>query len=142
VYTTRDFGQTWQGPTNVAEAGTNHQYKSWLSYGPSGQLVLMWKSAQGTPGTSPYNVWAAVGRDLGSNGANFSAPVQVSPTVGPYAPGSEDDDRSSVVASNKYVYVGWGNSENLLTAGGQSVSVTRVPITAFRDSQTGHSWRR
>ncbi len=132
VYTTADFGRTWQGPAYVAEAGTNQQFKPWLSYGPSGQLLLMWKSWQGTPGTSPYNVWAAVGFDLGFRHAPFfSAPVSVSPTVGPYAPGAEDDDRSSVVATNKYVYVGWGNSLSLPTAGGQQVWVSRVPIKAF-----------
>ena len=31
VYTTRDYGQTWQGPTYVAETGTNQQFKPWLS---------------------------------------------------------------------------------------------------------------
>lgn len=131
VYTTGDFGQTWQGPTDVAEPGTHQKFKPWLSYGPSGQLALMWRSWQGTPGTSPYNVWAAVGLDLGRHAAVFSAPVSVSPAVGPYAPGAEDDDRSSVVATGRYVYVGWGNSLSLPTAGGQQVWVSRVPYSSF-----------
>ena len=91
----------------------------------------MWKSWQGTPGTSPYNVWAAVGLDLGFTAPIFSAPLSVSPTVGPYPPGAEDDDRSSVVATNRYVHVGWGNSLNLPAAGGQQVWVSRVPLLAF-----------
>jgi hypothetical protein len=139
VYTTSDFGRTWHGPANVAEAGTHQQFKPWLSYSPSGQLALMWRSWQGTPGASPYNVWAALGLDLGFRAAVFGTPVSVSPTVGPYPAGAEDDDRSSVVATGRYVYVGWGNSLNLPSAGGQQVWVSRVPLLPFLSAG---SWSR
>jgi hypothetical protein len=115
VYTTRDSGQSWQGPTDVAETPRSPQFKPWLSYSPSGQLALAWRTYHGTPGTAPYDVWAAVGRDQGANGASFSAPVRVTSVAAPYPPlnpGGGGDDVSFILADNQYVHVGWGDSRN------------------------------
>jgi hypothetical protein len=115
VYTTSDSGQTWHGPTDVGETPPNQQFKPWLSYSPSGQLALVWRTYHGTPGTAPYDVWTAVGRVHGSNGAVFSSPVRVSSVAAPYPsqnPGGGGDDFSFVLADNQYVHVGWGDSRN------------------------------
>jgi hypothetical protein len=115
VYVTDDYGQTWHGPTDVGEAPPNLQFKPWLSFGPSGQLALVWRTWHGTPGTSPYDVWAAVGRDEGANGAVFTAPVKVSSVAAPYPPlnpGGGGDDFSFILADNQYVHVGWGDSRS------------------------------
>jgi hypothetical protein len=115
VYTTRDFGQSWQGPTDVGETPPNPQFKPWLSYSPSGQLALAWRTYHGTPGTAPYDVWTAVGRDQGANGAVFSSPVRVTSVSAPYPPlnpGGQGDDFSFVLADNQYLHVGWGDSRN------------------------------
>src|SRR5262249_33871979 len=73
VYTTRDLGATWQGPTLVSESPAGPHFKPWISYGPAGQLVLVWRTWHGTPNnpSTPYDVWAAVGREKGTNGVLF-----------------------------------------------------------------------
>jgi hypothetical protein len=115
VYTTRDSGQSWQGPTDVGETPPNPQFKPWLSYSPSGQLALASRTYNGTLGTAPYDVWAAVGRDQGANGASFSAPVRVTSVTAAYPPlnpGGGGDDFSFILADNQYVHVGWSDSRN------------------------------
>jgi hypothetical protein len=158
VYTTGDFGQTWQGPTTVGETSAGQTFKPWLSFGPSGQLALVWRTfhtdAQTCPSFSttqnaakcPYDVWAALGRDKGQNGADFSPPLRVTTPGVPAAAypvtGSAGDDFSFIIATNKYVHVGWGDSRNLAfegptqplpTGGGGGVQMwySRIPLTEF-----------
>jgi hypothetical protein len=158
VYTTSDFGQTWQGPTTVGEAPAGQTFKPWLSYGPSGQLALVWRtfhtdaqscpslSTTGNPTECPYDVWAAVGQDQGRNGAVFSSPLRVTTAGVPAAAypvtGSAGDDFSFIIATNSYVHVGWGDSRDLAfegptqplgTGGGGGVQMwySRIPLTAF-----------
>jgi hypothetical protein len=131
IYTTSDFGQTWQGPANVGESPANPQFKPWLSYSPSGQLALVWRTYHGAVGTASYDVWAAVGRAQGANGASFSAPVRVSSVAAPYPPlnpGGAGDDFSFVLADNKYVHVGWGDSRN----GRTEAWYGRISLTSFK----------
>lgn len=129
VYTTHDFGQTWQGPTLVSDSPANPKFKPWLSYGPSGQLLLVWRNWHGTPNspTTPYDVWAAVGSEHGGNGVVFSAPVRVSSASAPYGSGGGGDDFSFITGDNQYVHVAWGDSRS----GATQVWYSRIPLNAF-----------
>lgn len=160
VYTTDDSGQTWQGPTTVAEApsdpatcptGGCQQFKPWLSYSPSGQLLLVWRTWHGSPNTSPYDVWLAVGRADDHHGAVFGAPVRVSSEAAAYPPRgvgagqyAGGDDFSFVTANSKYIYVGWGDSRNVSVdvgtppsvetykeGGGVQIWLGRLPLNSF-----------
>jgi hypothetical protein len=118
VYVTQDSGATWHGPTLVGEAPANPRFKTWISFGPSGQIALVWRTLHGgSIGTAPYDVWAAVGHDVGKRGAVFSAPVRVSSVASPYPPGSNGrgDDYSFVLADQKYLHIAWGDSRSGLT---------------------------
>ena len=131
VYTTTDFGETWHGPTPVGEAPPNPRFKPWLSFGPSGRLALTWRTRNSD---GSYDVWAAVGRDQGANGAVFGAPVRVTSASGTYPatnPSGQGDDFSWIVGDNQYVHVGWGDSRNVPNGGGVQVFTGRVPLTAF-----------
>jgi hypothetical protein len=116
VYMTNDFGRTWHGPTIVAEAPANPRFKPWLSFDSSGQLALVWRTCYGPlPCASPYDVWAAVGRDRDGTGAVFNAAIRVSSVAAPYPPknpGGGGDDFTFIIADNKYIHVGWGDSRN------------------------------
>jgi hypothetical protein len=114
VYTTTDSGETWRGPAVVGEERPNPRFKPWLSFGPSGQLALTWRSRHPDQANA-YDIWAPVGRDEGSNGPVFSAPVRVSSAAAPYPPTNPTgggDDFSFIVADQKYVHVGWGDSRS------------------------------
>jgi hypothetical protein len=136
VYTTDDFGATWHGPTAVAEAPPNQQFKPWLSYGPDGQLLLVWRTWHGAPNTSPYDVWLAVGRDEGRNGAVFGTPVRVSSEAAAYPPGyTAGDDFSWVTATRNTVLVGWGDSRDatgpFAEGAGVQMWIARIPLSGF-----------
>ena len=147
VYTTDDNGQTWQGPTLVAETPLNQQFKPWLSYAPSGQLLLAWRTWHGSPGASPYDVWLAVGRDEGRHGAVFGTPVKVSSATAAYPPAgigpgqyAGGDDFSFVTASDDNIYVGWGDSRNVAEdvngttikeGGGVQIWLARLSLQSF-----------
>jgi hypothetical protein len=141
VYTTDDYGLTWSGPTLVAEAPANQQFKPWISYTPSGQILLAWRTWQGSPNVSPYDVWLAVGRDEGSHGAVFGTPIRVSSEAAAYPPGyTAGDDFSYVTASNKNIYVGWGDSRNagvevngttIKEGGGVQIWMARFSLRSF-----------
>ncbi len=137
VYTTDDFGRHWQGPTVVAETPPNQQFKPWLSYGPHGQLLLVWRTWLGSPDTAPYDVWLAVGRDQGRRGAVFGAPIRISSLSAAYPPGyTAGDDFSWVTADQKYIYVGWGDSRDatgqFTEAAGVQMWIARLPQKSFR----------
>lgn len=136
VYTTGTFGQTWQGPTVVAEAPPQKRFNRWFAYGPSGQLLLVWRTWHGTPDSAAtaYDTWAAVDRE-GSHGAVFSAPVRVSSKSGKYAPQCMGgalsgcvDSFSYITADRQYVHVGWGDSRS----GEQQVWYSRIPLRDFK----------
>lgn len=136
VYTTRNTGRTWHGPTTVGEAPPSVRFKPWISFGPASQLVVVWRTAHGgPPTTAPYDVWAAVGRDRGRRGAVFGAPVRVSSVAAPYPPlsGGGGDDFSFVVADNRFVHVGWGDSRN----GPTQVWYGRIGLGEFGSSKRG-----
>jgi hypothetical protein len=125
VYVTDDAGATWRGPTAVGELPANERSKPWLSYGPTGQLALVWRTNHSD---KSYDVWAALGRDHGQSGAVFSAPVRVSSAAAPYPPGYYGgDDFSYIAADKKYVHVGWGDSRS----GNVQDWYGRIPLTTF-----------
>jgi hypothetical protein len=125
VYVTDDSGATWHGPTLVGETPANQRFKPWMSYSPSGQLALVWRTKYSN---GSYDVWSAIGHDGGQNGAVFSAPVRVSSATAPYPPGYYGgDDFSFIVADRKYVHVGWGDSRS----GATQDWYARIPLTSF-----------
>jgi hypothetical protein len=134
IYTTRDFGATWQAPTNITEPGGNVHFKPWLSYGPSGQLALVWRTWEGTPNqpTTPYDVFVAVGRVQGANGAVFTSPIELGKPAAPFGTGGGGDDFSQVQVDNQYVHVAWGDSRSGLT----QVEYARIPLSAFRGNNS------
>jgi len=86
---------------------------------------------------SPYDVWAAVGRDEGGRGPVFSAPMQVSSVSGAYPPLYEaGDDFSWVIADQKYVDIGWGDARDLAVGGGVQTWFARIPLTTL---EGGHA---
>jgi hypothetical protein len=129
IYTTRNFGATWQGPTNVTEPGGHVHFKPWLSFGPSGQLALVWRTWEGTPNqpTTPYDVFVAVGRNHGAKGAVFTDPVELGSPPAPFGTGGGGDDFSNVQVDNQYVHAAWGDSRSGLT----QVEYARIPLTTF-----------
>ncbi|MHB1582814.1 MAG: sialidase family protein [Acidimicrobiales bacterium] len=128
VYTTDDAGATWAGPTDVAESPPDQRFKPWISYGPDGDLALVWRTWHGAPGTSPYDVWAAVGRARGQGAPVFSAPVRISSATGSYPKGYlAGDDFSWVVVAGRSVYVGWGDARS----GPVQAWISRVPLADF-----------
>ena len=127
VYTTDDGGMTWQGPTVVAASPSSLLFKPWLAY-ESGRLALVWRAWSGSPNSSAYKVWLAVGRDEARHGATFSEPVQVSSVAAPYpAQYGGGDDFSFVIATHRYVRVGWGDSRDLPVGGGVQIWTARIP---------------
>jgi hypothetical protein len=133
IYTTRDFGATWQEPTNVTEPGGHVHFKPWLSFGPSGQLALVWRTWEGTPptttpSTTPYDVFVAAGRLQGANGAVFTSPMELGSPATPFGTGGGGDDFSQVQVDNQYVHAAWGDSRSGLT----QVEYARIPLTAFK----------
>ena len=90
----------------------------------------MWRTWEGTPNvaTTPYDIFVAVGRDQGANGAVFSRPVELGSPAAPFGTGGGGDDFSQVQIDNQYVHVGWGDSRSGLT----QVQHARIPLTTFR----------
>jgi hypothetical protein len=133
IYTTRDFGASWQGPTNITEPGGHVHFKPWLSFGPSGQLALVWRTWEGTPNLSstPYDVFVAAGRVEGANGAVFTSPVELGSPAVPFGTGGGGDDFSQVQVDNQYVHVAWGDSRSGLT----QVEYARVPLSSFKGNR-------
>src|SRR5262249_27332378 len=133
IYVTDDFGARWQGPIEVGEAPANPRFKPWISFGPSGEIDLVWRTLHGTSITSdPYDVWAAVGRHQAAEGTVFSAPVAVSSVAAPYPPlteGGGGDDFSFVIAGRTFVHVGWGDSRN----GPTQTWYGRIPLSTFEE---------
>jgi hypothetical protein len=134
IYTTRDDGATWHGPTNVTEPGGNVHFKPWLSFGPSGQLALVWRTWEGTPdlATTPYDVFVSVGRVEGANGAVFTNPIELGSPAAPFGTGGGGDDFSQVQVDNQYVHATWGDSRSDLT----QVEYARIPLSAFRGNKS------
>jgi hypothetical protein len=129
VYLTSDSGATWQGPIDVAESPPNQHFKAWLSYGPTGIIALAWRTWHGTASSSPYDVWAAVGRPQGAQGVVFSAPVRVSRATGRYPSGYvAGDDFSWDIADRAEIYVGWGDARS----GPVQAWMARIPLGSFK----------
>jgi hypothetical protein len=135
IYTTRDFGATWLGPTNVTEPGGTVHFKPWVSFGPSGKLALVWRTWEGTPEqpNTPYDVFVAVGRLQGANGAVFTSPMELGSPAAPFGTGGGGDDFSQVQVDNQYVHAAWGDSRSGLT----QVEYARIPLTAFKGNNNG-----
>jgi hypothetical protein len=128
VYVTSDSGATWQGPAVVAESPQNLRFKPWISYGPTGDIALVWRTWHGPAGSSPYDVWAAVGRQDGQSGPVFSAPMRISSATGRYPGGYvAGDDVSWIIADKTYAYVAWGDARS----GPVQCWVARIPLTDF-----------
>jgi hypothetical protein len=133
IYTTDDFGATWRGPTNVTEPGGNVHFKPWLSFGPKGQMALVWRSYLGSAGSStPYDVHVAVGREVGAKGSVFSSPIELGSPPAPYGSGGGGDDFSQVQVDNQYVHVTWGDSRSGVT----QVEYVRIPLNAFKSNNS------
>jgi hypothetical protein len=116
VFQTRDSGNTWSGPTIVANDGNTH-WNPWLAFSPKGVLGLVWRTGGGVPSPlTPYSIWAATSDD---GGTTFSSPLEVnccspaSPPPGQYLGGNGNlgQDFSGIALSDKGqgVYVGWGD---------------------------------
>lgn len=134
VYVTADFGQTWRGPALVGEDPANPRLKPWISYGPSGQLALVWRTLHSD---GSIDVWSAVGRDEGHNGAEFSTPLRVSSvaSIPPPGVGAPGDDFSWIIADRHHVHVGWGDSRNRPLGGGIQTWYARIPFEAFEGDE-------
>ena len=103
VYVTRDSGKTWRTAV-LAEPGPGvSRWTPWISYGPSGALGAVWRTAY-ADGT--FDVWAAVAPH---GDARFDAPVRLSSarSPGPVAPGG--DDASDVTLTRTTLYAAWGD---------------------------------
>jgi hypothetical protein len=136
IYTTDDSGKTWHGPTLVGEAPPNPRFKPWLTFGESGRLALVWRTWNGSPNTSSYDVWLAVGRDEGHQRAVFSEPFRVSSLAAPYPTQyGGGDDFSFVIATDKYVRVGWGDSRDVAVGGGVQIWIARIPLESFEEGR-------
>jgi len=127
VYVTDDMGATWSPPALVGESPPNQQFKPWISYSPTGEIALVWRTWHGPAGSSPYDVWAAVGRQEGQD-VVFSAPLRVSNATGSYPSGYvAGDDFSWIIADRSDVYVGWGDARS----GPVQAWFARIPLSAF-----------
>lgn len=125
VYVTDDSGETWHEPVRVGEDPPNERFKPWLSYGPSGQLDLVWRTRYSD---GSYDVSAATGRHDDQNGARFSAPLKISTEAAPYPQGYYGgDDFSFIIGNDQFVHVGWGDSRN----GPTQAWYGRIPRKAF-----------
>jgi len=145
VYETRDSGQTWSKPVTVTDDGTKRKSYPWLNYSPTGVLGLMWRSIQpgaapaasapppppgamafGNQQPMPYNVWAAISRD---GGTNFSEPLKVSGGNSPAGvPGASGDDYSHIVLDRDHAYVAWPDWR----PGERQGYFHAIPFTAFK----------
>jgi hypothetical protein len=114
VWQTRDYGNTWSGPTAVSDDSsfTKVLWKPWIAYSADGTLGLMWRTWHGSPNTSPYSVSAAISDD---GGASFTTPLQVSDgnSAAPY-PGlppirTFGDDFSFITFSKQAAFVAWAD---------------------------------
>ncbi|MGF7238534.1 MAG: sialidase family protein [Frankia sp.] len=129
VYLTTDSGRSWHGPTTVGEAPANIRFKPWISYGPSGQLALMWRTQYSN---GSYDVWAAIARSTDHGNAVFSAPLRVSSVAAAYPKGyGGGDDFSFVTLDRAYVHVGWGDSRDTPVGGGTQIWYARIPFGDF-----------
>ena len=103
VYVTRDSGKTWRTAA-LAEPGPGvSRWTPWISYGPSGALGAVWRTAY-ADGT--FDVWAAVAP---RGDTRFGAPVRLSSarSPGPVAPGG--DDAADVTLTRTTLYAAWGD---------------------------------
>jgi hypothetical protein len=120
VRQTRDYGNTWSGPTVLSNDPTFTKvlWKPWLAYSSDGKtLGLMWRTWEGTPNLSPYSVWATISKD---GGANFSPPLEVSDgdSATPWPQlGTGGDDFSFITLSAQDAFVAWGDWRNNDTQG-------------------------
>lgn len=103
VYVTGDSGLTWRS-TTLADPGEGvSRWTPWISYGPSGALGAVWRTAYAD---GSFDVWAAVA----PNGdTRFKAPVRLSSarSPGPVAPGG--DDAADVTLTSTTLYAVWGD---------------------------------
>lgn len=109
VYVTDDNGSTWRGPLLVGEEPPNERFKPWISYSPSGDIDLVWRTlyADGT-----YDVWAATARHENGD-VVFSSPLKVTSEAAPYPDAYYGgDDVSWIIGDDRFVHVGWGDSRN------------------------------
>jgi hypothetical protein len=94
----------------VSEDATKTQWKPWMAYSPDGTLGLMWRTWQGSPNSSPYNVWAAFSR---GGGATFTQPLEVSdgdsaaPFPHPFP--TFADDFSFIALDEHHAFVAWAD---------------------------------
>jgi len=104
VWTTRDSGETWQGPARLSDPGGTQRHLPWLAIGPSGAVGAMWRT---TTADGAYTVWAAVA-PLGD--PDFAPPVRISSAVSP-GPVQQlaGDDASDVTLDTTDVHVVWGD---------------------------------
>jgi hypothetical protein len=126
IYVTKDSGKTWSGPALLGEAPANQRFKPWITYAPSGELIVMWRTLHSD---KTFDVWTAISRGYDGNGiAAFSAPLRASSVAAPYPPGPPTgDDYSWAAADKKYVHLSWGDGRK----GATQVWYGRIPLSAF-----------
>jgi hypothetical protein len=137
VLQTTDGGTTWSSPISVSE-NSNIHWKPWMAYGPDGTLGLMWRTWNGAPNSSSYNVWAAISNDGGST---FSKPLEASngDSAAPgFPPGvftTFADDFSNITLNRHDAFVGWADWR---PGGGTQrqgfISVIKLQAFTFQDS--------
>jgi hypothetical protein len=104
VWTTRDAGETWDGPAKLSDDGGAQRHLPWLAIGPTGALGAMWRT---TKADGSYTVWAAVAP---RGDTDFAPAVRVSSAASP-GPVQQlaGDDASDVTLDDTDVHVVWGD---------------------------------
>src|SRR3954451_5475840 len=104
VWTTRDSGETWEGPARLADSSGARRHLPWLAIGPTGALGAVWRT---TRSDDSYSVWAAVAP---RGDADFAPPVRLSSAVSP-GPVQQlaGDDASDVALDATDLHAAWGD---------------------------------
>jgi hypothetical protein len=139
---THDYGNTWSDQAVITEDAGKTHWKPWLAYSSEGRLGLMWRTWQGSPNTSPYNIWAAVSAD---DAETLSKPLEVSngdsPAPYPKPFPTFGDDFSNIALSGDNLFVAWADWRVRDTQGLPSrqgfLSTVKLQAFTFHDSERG-----
>ena len=133
VFETDDSGNTWSGPTTVAEDSTKTHWHPWMASSPEGVLGMMWQTNEmgPYPALSPYSVWAATSDDGGSTFdvlrvvGKADSPAPASGTFN----GTSGDDLSYIALDEQRVYVIWSDWR----PGERNIFFSSITLEAFKD---------
>ena len=132
MFETSDSGNTWSGPTTVAEDPDKTHWHPWMAYSPEGVLGMMWQTNETDPypALSPYSVWAATSDDGGGmfNVLRVSKADSPAPASGPFN-GRTADDLSYIALDEQRVYVIWSDWRS----GERNNFFSSIELQAFKD---------